>query len=115
MPTYVFNPWNIMFIKLINLTYDQVRLTFRQSLSFFAIFFIACCTKPCFWRHLFQVFEIEDMNTKVLIRFGRESYQKPRPAEILSRSRKHKYDLYYLLVDYFIITHFVTIVHCFLT
>ncbi|XLU53231.1 hypothetical protein S245_047879, partial [Arachis hypogaea] len=36
-----------------------------------------------------RVFEIEDMNIKALIRFGRENCQKSRPVTILCRSKKH--------------------------
>lgn len=39
-----------------------------------------------------QAFEIEDMNTKGLIRSGKGSCLKPKLLEILLKSRRHKYE-----------------------
>lgn len=46
-----------------------------------------------------KVFEIEGMNTKASIKFGRESYLKQRPVGILLKYRKHKY-LFLSLLSY---------------
>jgi len=61
----------------------------------------------CYLHLIIPVFVIEDMNTKVLTKHGKENWQKRKPVEILWKFRKHRFDCaLYIRVSYGLVSCF---------